>query len=102
MVVFLKAPGRKDTNLKECRYLSMESTMACSRMIENKEKENSDGQMANFTLESGEKERDMEQVCGHLPKVIATWVNGKKVSLKVKEFINLLTAKNIREPSRIS
>jgi len=34
--------------------------MGCSRMTKKKEKENSDGLMDNFILESGEKERDME------------------------------------------
>lgn len=76
--------------------------MGCSKTTKNKAKDSSGGLMANFIRESGEKGRDTVWVCGHLPKAIAIWVNGKKGLLKVRVFINHLIAKNIRELSRTS
>lgn len=66
----------------------MANTMVYSKMIKNKVKESSDGQMANSILVNGDKAKDMEQVCGRLLKAIVIWVNGRKVLFRVKEYIN--------------
>lgn len=60
-----------------------------------------DGFKDNYIQANGVMAKNTELVCGSRPTVIHTWDNGKMESLKVKEFINATTVKNIKEALKI-